>query len=95
MHGAHLHVTTAAIYLYLSHLLNAVGEDVRNDNPLLRRRPQVHLDQNDVVEQHQVAHVCHLHKKTAAEENQPTEMYGYMLMCICVCLCRYLGLCRH
>lgn len=45
---------------HLSHLLNAVGEDVSDDNPLLGRRPQVHLDQDNVVKQHQVAHVCHL-----------------------------------
>lgn len=62
-HGAHLHVTAAGIYLYLSHLLNAIGEDVSDDNPLLRRRPEVHLDQNNIVEQHEVAHVCHLQKK--------------------------------
>lgn len=45
---------------YLSHLLNAVGEDVSDDDPLLRRGPQVHLNQDNVVEQHQIANVCHL-----------------------------------
>lgn len=35
---------------YLSHLLNAVGEDVSDDDPLLRRGPQVHLNQDNVVE---------------------------------------------
>lgn len=47
---------------YLSHFFNAIGEDVSDDNPLLGRRPQVHLDQNNVIKQHQVSHICHLHK---------------------------------
>lgn len=38
------------IWWYLSHLLNAVGEDVSDDDPLLRRGPQVHLNQDNVVE---------------------------------------------
>lgn len=59
--------------LYLSHLLYAIGEDVSDNNPLLRRRPQVHLDQDNVVEQHQVAHICHLHSDATAEKNQ----HGY------------------
>lgn len=61
----HAPASVASTVQYLSHLLNAVGEDVSDDNPLLRRRPQIHLDQNNVVEQHQVAYVCHLYKDTA------------------------------
>ena len=62
---------------YLSHLLDAVGEDVSDDDPLLRRGPQVHLDQDNVVEQHQVADVRHLRKKsTTAEGNQRVYVFA-------------------
>lgn len=40
----------ARTQLYLSHFLNAVGEDVSDDDPLLRTGPQVHLYQDNVVE---------------------------------------------
>lgn len=47
---AHVHVFMLSMMRYLSHLLDAVGEDVSDDDPLLRRGPQVHLYQDDVVE---------------------------------------------
>lgn len=62
--------------MYLSHFLDAVGEDVGDDNPLLRRRLQVHLHQDYVVEQHQVSHVCQLHANTTLEKNQ--EGHGFV-----------------
>lgn len=64
--------------LYLSHLLNAVGEDVSDDDPLLRRRPKVHLNQDDVVEQHQVAHICHLRKNNSRGKSAGTHLW-----CLC------------
>ena len=49
---------------YLSHFLNAICKDVSNDDPFLRGWPQVHLHQDNVVEQHQIAHISHLCKNT-------------------------------
>lgn len=66
--------------MYLSHLLNAVGEDVSDDDPLLRRGPQVHLDQDNVVEQHQVSHIRHLRRNTRAEGNQQGYIYDKLLL---------------
>lgn len=53
---------TAQTQSHLSHLLDAVGKDVSNDDPLLRRWPEVHLHQHDVVEQHQVSNVGQLRR---------------------------------
>lgn len=55
---------------YLSHLLNSISEDVRDDNPLLGRGPQIHLDQDDVVEQHQIANVRHLRQGKAQNKSE-------------------------
>lgn len=62
-----LHEGATSAEGYLSHLLNPISEDVRDDDPLLRRGPQVHLDQDDVVEQHQIANVCHLHQSNSRD----------------------------
>lgn len=75
-----MHAATARVELYLSHFLNAVGEYIRDDDPLLRRRPQVHLHQDNVVEQHEVGHICHLHRSTTAEGDQQGLIYGYVLV---------------
>lgn len=40
------------IQTYLPHLLNAIGENVGNHNPFLRRRPEVHFNKYNVVEEH-------------------------------------------
>ncbi len=51
---------------HLSHLLDAIGENVGNNNPLLRRGPQVHLHQNNIVEEHQVSYISQLWEDTVS-----------------------------
>ena len=71
----HLTCVCVRACVYLSHLLDAIGEDVGDNNPLLGRRPQIHLHQDDVVEQHQIAHIRHLktHARTQAHTHTHTK----------------------
>lgn len=66
----HYHVNTVTVSLnkwtslscvtccvYLPDLLQSQSDDVRDDDPLLQRRPSLHLYQDDVIVQHEVHQV--------------------------------------